>query len=153
MPRRFEFSPGIPPFIAEGTGLALQPKVPCMHGHPSVDLEFVGWQYEPDNSSGPKTQAADAHEERRRVLIPRCVTADLLGTLLAHIAHYDSPEAATAFLDSVTEHRAKAEARLADLAAEGRDCCVAGFRTEGREHTCGRADGRSEPAPPDSDGA
>jgi hypothetical protein len=152
MSRRFSYTAGVPPFIAQGTGLSLQPAVPCNHGHPAVDLEFVGWQYELNSSSGPTSQAADAREERRRVFVPRCTTADLFGTLLAHIAHYESPAAAAEFLDSVNEHRAEAEARLASLAAEKRDCCVAGFRTGGREHTCGRTDVRSEPAPPDSDG-
>ncbi|WP_329140960.1 hypothetical protein [Streptomyces sp. NBC_00670] len=123
-----------------------------MHGHPAVDLEFTGWQYQPGDRS-PQAHASDDHQEERRVLVPLCVAADLVGSLLAHVAHYKSPEAATAFLDSVTEHRAQTEVRLAELAAEGRDCCTEGFLTGGQEHTCGRTNSRSEPAPPDSDGA
>lgn len=55
---------------------------------------------------------------------------------MATVRFHEGDAAAQALADDITASTEKATAMLQDLNDQRRDCCEAGFRTLGREHTC-----------------
>ncbi|MFI1535532.1 hypothetical protein [Streptomyces anandii] len=137
MPEDFRYLTPRDPFLARYAGAAIHDSAHCGHDHGTdVGLYFFGRPAAPSDTGC----SAPDEEEQRLAVVPRCVLADLFGAVLARIEDSESPEAAERFMDAVAVNRVRAAARLHELAEQRRDCCVAGFRTGGREHTCGRTD-------------
>ncbi|KPC86271.1 hypothetical protein ADL35_12370 [Streptomyces sp. NRRL WC-3753] len=118
-------------FLVGHTGVQLEPEAFCSHGTTAAALFLFG-----EHQRTPDVQ------ERMDTLVPRCVLAELIGTLQTQIRRTDGDAALQAFLEDVAVAAARSEASLEQLHAERRDCCEAGFRTQGREHTCGEAGGQ-----------
>ncbi|HET9381307.1 MAG TPA: hypothetical protein VFP69_10810, partial [Streptomyces sp.] len=114
------------PLVVHQTGATLTPHARCEHGHPAVFLVLFG-----DQRSG--TARVDA-------MMPRCAFAELVGQVQAEILRTDGEAALRAFRDAVDAGTRTTTAALDTLRAQRRDCCEAGYRTNGTEHTCG--DGR-----------
>jgi hypothetical protein len=119
------------PFIVCNTGVQIAGEARCEHGQPAILISLLG-----DYLSRPRTHA----HERLDTVLPRCVIAELLGTLQSQIRRTEGDAALQEFLDDIAEHTAAADTAMNLLHAQARDCCEAGFRTHGREHTCGRND-------------
>lgn len=124
--------PVSPPFRANNCGASLATEQPCGHGNPVFALHFLGaW----DPAARQTGSAVD-------VLLPRCVSAQLVGAFTAWITHHDGDQAAEAFMDQARASFHTVLGKLRDLEAQGRDCCEPAFRTGGREHTCGKKEPR-----------
>lgn len=128
MPQGFEFIRPRNPFIVCNTGVQVAEEARCEHGQPAVLVSLIGQRVK--QTSGP--------HERLDTVLPRCVIAELLGTLHAQIRRTEGEAALQEFLDDIAEHTAAADTAMNLLHAQARDCCEAGFRTHGREHTCRR---------------
>lgn len=113
----------IDPLIVHQTGATLTPHARCEHGHPATLLILFG-DHQADRST------------RVDAMMPRCAFAELIGQIQAQILHTDGEAALREFLDEVSAGTHKATATLDTLRAQRRDCCEAGFRTHGVEHTC-----------------
>jgi len=115
------------PFVVCNTGIQIAEDARCEHGQSAVLVSLIGQHL--SHTSGP--------HERLDTVLPRCVIAELLGTLQTQIRRTEGDTAVQEFLDDVAEHAAAADTAMNLLHAQARDCCEAGFRTHGREHTCG----------------
>lgn len=124
--------------LATQAGIGIAP-IRCQdHDELAVSVDLEGTRV---TRTGPGTQ------DQVGLVVPRCVLASSIGSLLAQIDHYEGANAARAFLDAVHAAQARAQPQMADLARAGRDCCDAGFRTGGREHTCRTTATAEEGAP------
>lgn len=117
------------PFIVCNTGVQIADEARCEHGQSAVMVSLLG-----NYHSKPRTHG----HERLDTVLPRCVIAELLGTLQTQILRSEGDAALQEFLGDIAEHAAAADTAMQLLHDQGRDCCEAGFRTHGREHTCGR---------------
>lgn len=115
------------PFIVCNTGVQIADEARCEHGQAAILVCLIG-EYLTKGSP----------HDRLDTVLPRCVIAELLGTLQTQIRRGEGDAALQEFLDDVAEHAAAADTAMQLLHAQARDCCEAGFRTHGREHTCGR---------------
>ncbi len=115
-------------FYATGGGAGLSSDHPCRHGNPAISLHL--------------TSNRDGSAEDIGILLPSCMAPQLFGAALAFIQVYSGSDAADEFVTSMLAFRDRALPAVAEnraeLRAQGRGCCEAGFRTGGREHTCGR---------------
>ena len=116
------------PFVVGNTGLRIAEDARCEHGQTAVFISLIG-RYAQQTTGG---------HEHLDTLLPRCVIAELVGNLQAHIRRTEGTAALQEFLDDVADHGAAADTALDLLHTQARDCCEAGFRTHGAEHTCGR---------------
>lgn len=120
----FEFVPITNAILANNAGLSLDPKARCTHGEAAVGIRFF-------------VQGAGPGQQRHvDVVVPRCAMADLIGTLTALVHLHEGDAAAEKLAQDIATSTQKATDMLGPLHAAGRDCCQAGFRTNGREHTC-----------------
>ncbi|WP_411090814.1 hypothetical protein [Streptomyces sp. 049-1] len=131
MPREFDFVKASNLFVVGNTGVRIDPEAYCEHGATAAAVFLFGARQRTPES----TQRIDT-------IVPRCVMAELIGTLQAQIRRTDGEAALSQFLDDVDTFAAEADTALEQLHTERRDCCEAGFRTHGREHTCGEAGGQ-----------
>ncbi|MER6532998.1 hypothetical protein ABT215_04085 [Streptomyces sp900105755] len=115
-------------FIARNAGVQTVPEARCEHGQAALFLVLFGRR---------RSQTENA-DQRLHVLMPRCVMAEAIGALQAQILHAEGESALQEFLDEIATHAADSTKDIEQLHAQGRDCCEAGFRTNGSEHTCGR---------------
>lgn len=127
MNERFEYTGPVDPFYVHGIGVHLAEKVPCEHGHPVAVLYLAG-----------HLRSTPGALDRFDTVIPRCILIEALGSLHAAISRTEGTDALQAFQDDVAAHTAAAAAHWDRLQLQHRDCCEAGFRTHGREHTCRR---------------
>ncbi|MFF9285440.1 hypothetical protein [Streptomyces griseosporeus] len=113
-------------FIATGGGAGLNPDFPCGHGTAALSLHLLSQHGEVSEDIG--------------IILPRCAAAGLIGGALAYIAAAEGAAAADAFLADVDAAYEKAtrevKAYMADQEAAQAACCEAGYRSQGREHTC-----------------
>ncbi|MFI5685861.1 hypothetical protein [Streptomyces sp. NPDC051636] len=116
-------------FLATNGGIGLTFNHLCSHGSPLLSLHLFNEQNIPPEDIG--------------ILLPSCLAPDLFGAALAHIEASGGPAAAEEFLAQLLKAKERALETLATSQPEPRSpespCCEAGFRTLGREHTCGRA--------------
>ncbi|WP_030949948.1 hypothetical protein [Streptomyces sp. NRRL S-146] len=115
-------------FLTHNTGLQIAEDAHCSHGQAAVLLILFGHY-----RSGQGAERLDA-------MLPRCVLAEMVGSLHAQILRDEGPDALQHFQDEVAIYADQSAAALAELHTQRRDCCEAGFRTNGAEHTCGRTD-------------
>lgn len=101
---------------------SMAPTTLCRHGHSGFELLLLG---QPPHQEGAQID----------VVLPRCVAADLTGTLMALIILTEGPASAQDFAIRITTATAKT-LREIDDDRDDRACCQAGQRTGGREHTC-----------------
>ncbi|MEU3600900.1 hypothetical protein ABZ714_19575 [Streptomyces sp. NPDC006798] len=120
--------------LATQAGVGIASVLKCQHQQASVDLHFIGTRL---NGARPGTGSGRARAEAA-IVVPRCVLADTFGALLAQLEHYEGPAAVEEFLGAVYAAQDRIEPQMTALAEQRRDCCDAGFRTGGREHTCTR---------------
>ncbi|EPD63159.1 hypothetical protein [Streptomyces sp. HGB0020] len=113
--------------IASHTGARIDHDTRCEHGQAAVFLAIFG-----------KRVPKGSPEQRFDALVSRCVLAELIGAVQAQIAHEEGKTALDDFLQEVNSHTLASHAALEQLSRQKRDCCEAGFTTDGREHTCGR---------------
>jgi len=118
--------PTSPPFLATNCGVSIADELPCSHGDPAFALHFLGALDPRARQTGTEVDA----------MLPRCVAAQLVGALSAFITHHDGDQAAEDFMDQARASFHTILGKLRDLQTQGRDCCEAAFRTDGREHTC-----------------
>lgn len=128
MTKQFKFFTPGDYFLARNAGVQIVPEARCEHDQAAFFLVLFGRH---------RSEAAAA-DQRLHTLMPRCVLAEAIGALQAHILHAEGEGALKEFLDEAAAHATVSLAGLEQLHAEGRDCCEAGFRTNGSEHTCGR---------------
>lgn len=128
MTHHFEIVRPRNPLIVCNTGVQLAKHAQCVHGQHAVLVSLIGRR----QSHSPGTH------ERLDTVLPRCVLTELLGALQTQIRRTEGTEALQDFLDEIAEHAAASDTLLDALHTQGRDCCEAGFRTHGTEHTCGR---------------
>lgn len=113
--------------LTHNTGVQITPEATCEHGHPAVYLVLLG-----------AYRASPDQDARVHALVPRCVLAELVGSLQAQIRRDEGEDALQQFRDDIAAHTEESAAALEELHQQRRDCCEAGFRTNGTEHTCGR---------------
>lgn len=113
--------------IIGNTGVQTAPEATCEHGQPAVLLALFGTR----RSSPGQQQRVDA-------LMPRCILAQFVGSLQSQILRTEGEDALQQFRDEITTATTAAAAAYDQLHEQRRDCCEAGFRTNGAEHTCGR---------------
>lgn len=119
--------PTSPPFLANTCGVSIAAELTCSHGDPAFALHFLGaWDPTALRQTGTELDAT----------LPRCVAAQLVGALGAFITHHDGDQAAEDFMDQARASFHTVLGQLRDLKTQGRDCCEAAFRSDGREHTC-----------------
>ncbi|WP_432032759.1 hypothetical protein [Streptomyces antibioticus] len=128
---KFDYVTSPDPFVARRTGARLDPDTRCQHDDPVTFIALYG---------NRRTQRGRP-EDRLDILVPRCALASLVGIITAQIRHEEGEAAAAAFLDQAEAHATAHAAPLQEMRAAARDCCEAGFRTGGAEHTCGREAG------------
>ncbi|MDT7847243.1 hypothetical protein [Streptomyces justiciae] len=113
-------------FVATGGGAGLNPNFPCGHGASAISLHLL-------STIGGTTEDIG-------IILPRCAAAHLLGAALAYIKASDGQAAVDEFLAYMNKACDEASAELAGHAADHQAakaaCCEAGYRTQGREHTC-----------------
>ncbi|HET8970469.1 MAG TPA: hypothetical protein VFN19_05360, partial [Candidatus Nanopelagicales bacterium] len=113
--------------VISNTGVQAAQDATCAHGQTAVLLVLFGaYRSHPDDA------------QRIHSIVPRCILTDMIGSLQAQILHDEGEAAARQFQDEITEAATAAAAALEQLHQQQRDCCEAGFRTNGTEHTCGR---------------
>lgn len=115
----------VPParlFHVTNAGAGVDPDHRCGHGSPSVVLHLFS-----DHDGTP---------EDLGVLLPACAAPGLFGAAIAAVAASGGPAAAQGFISKMFSAYEEAGRAIAERV---RACCEAGFRTAGREHTCGRA--------------
>lgn len=113
-----DHQPAGAPFLATDCGIALTTETTCEHDQPAFALRFLGtWPAQ----TGPAETELD-------VLLPRCVSAQLVGALAAFVTHHDGNDAGKAFLDQAGDAYRIILQQLRDVSAQG------------REHTCTRKD-------------
>lgn len=105
-------------FHATAGGAGVDKEHRCSHGTPSVLLHLIN---------------GDSAEELG-VLLPACLAPEIFGAVMATLAVAGGPEAAEGFVQKMF---AAYEQAVHTLAARTSACCEAGYRTAGREHTCG----------------
>lgn len=132
MTKRFAHISARKVFVISHTGVSIDPDALCAHGQSAAFIALFGQHAAPGSP-----------EERLDVLVPRCVLAELIGALQAQIAQNEGQEAFTEFLTEITGHTVALSAEFEQLRERKRDCCEAGFTTDGREHTCGRTGDQS----------
>lgn len=114
-------------FRATGGGAGLNDDHRCGHGQPSISLHLLSQH--------------DGVSEDIGILLPVCVAPTLVGAALAYIHEALGSEMADEFVTALLAARDKAIPQIAAAAAAYRAadeaCCEAGYRTQGREHTCG----------------
>lgn len=118
-------------FVATGGGAGLSPDFPsCSHGTSAISLHL--------------TSSIGGTHDDLGVILPQCAAASLLGAALAYIHAVDGQDAHDEFLASMTKAYDEASAQIAKHAADDEaaraTCCEAGYRTQGREHTCRATD-------------
>lgn len=115
-------------YVVGNTGSRIDSGSHCeQHGEAGIFIALFAYLYsQPDE------------QQRVDTVMPRCVLAQLLGSVQAHILHHEGQAAAQSFLDQVGAHAADSLTGLQQMHTQARDCCEAGFRTHGREHTCSR---------------
>lgn len=128
MSKQFQYVKPDKPFIVNNTGLQQIPDAFCEHGQVAIGLLMFGYRY----------KASIREEERFDAIVPRCVLAETIGTLTALIRTQEGEDALEAFMNEVAAAADRSAQEFANLRTQGRDCCEAGFRTHGREHTCSR---------------
>jgi hypothetical protein len=109
-------------FHATTGGAGVDPEHRCGHGTPSIVLHLI---------SGHGDSA-----EELGVLLPACLAPDIFGAVMATLAAAGGPAAAEEFIQKMF---AAYEQAVHTIAARTSACCEAGYRTAGREHTCGRS--------------
>jgi len=115
-------------FMTNNTGLQIAPEARCEHDQAAIFLVLFG-----KFRSQPGQPELALH-----ALLPRCVMAEAIGALQAQILREEGETALQQFQDDVDTYTDDSCAALEQLHIDQRDCCEAGFRTNGREHTCGR---------------
>ncbi|MFE3855286.1 hypothetical protein ACFXPN_29660 [Streptomyces griseorubiginosus] len=125
--KKFDFIKTTDPYVVGNTGARVDTDAFCAHGQAAVFLAlFAHRRSQPDQ------------HERLDAFVPRCVLAELIGAVQAQIRHDEGADAARAFRAEADAHAEASYAALAEMHTQARDCCEAGFRTHGTEHTCGR---------------
>ncbi|MGQ5606207.1 hypothetical protein [Streptomyces sp. EKS3.2] len=114
-------------FIATGGGAGLNDDFPCSHGTSALSLHLLSNRGDTSEDIG--------------IILPRCAAAALIGAAIAYIAAADGEAAAAEFIADMDKSRVNAarqlDAHRADYEAAQAACCEAGYRSKGREHTCG----------------
>lgn len=127
MTERFEIIRPRNLFIVGNTGVQIARDASCEHGQHAIAVSLFG-----------RHLSQDGHTKRLDTVLPRCVIAELFGTIQAQISHDEGDGALQAFLGDVAQQAERSRVAMERLHNQGRDCCEAAFRTGGREHTCGR---------------
>ncbi|WP_330339367.1 hypothetical protein [Streptomyces sp. NBC_00557] len=110
-------------FLATNGGAGLVSNASCSHGSPLLSLHLFNEQNFPPDDIG--------------ILLPSCLAPDLFGAVLAHIEISGGTAAAETFVDQMLAAKERAlEALAASQSAPPDQCCEAGARSGGREHTC-----------------
>ncbi|MFF9123207.1 hypothetical protein ACF09J_07895 [Streptomyces sp. NPDC014889] len=82
----------------------------------------------------------DGITEDIAVLLPSCVAPRLVGAALAYLEAAQGAEAGEQFVQALLAARDQSAqmlaAEMAAREAAAAACCEAGYRTQGREHTC-----------------
>ncbi|MFG2515986.1 hypothetical protein [Streptomyces sp. NPDC048584] len=113
--------------VISNTGVQTAQDASCEHGIPAVLLVLFG------------AYRARPHDAQRiHTIVPRCVLTDMIGSLQAQILRDEGQAAVRQFQDEIAAAATTSAAALEQLHQQQRDCCEAGFRTNGTEHTCGR---------------
>ena len=123
--KKFDYIKTTDPYVVGNTGARVDTDAYCAHGQAAVFLALFAHR-----RSEPHQQ------ERLDTFVPRCVLAELIGAVHAQITHEEGTEAAQAFTHEIEQNSQASLAALQEMHAQRRDCCEAGFRTAGREHTC-----------------
>ncbi|MEU8555916.1 hypothetical protein AB0C80_18270 [Streptomyces anthocyanicus] len=114
-------------FHVTGGGAGISLRHPCEHGQPAVSLHLFS------QSNGRSDDIG--------ILMPMCTAPGLFGAVIAFIDEAMGTEAGDDFLATIQKSRDAAARQIAHGKAERRAtaeaCCEAGYRTQGREHTCG----------------
>ncbi|MFJ2717457.1 hypothetical protein [Streptomyces sp. NPDC087437] len=109
---------------AGGAGLSFEHR--CSEGGPSLSFHLFSEH--------------DGTTEDVAVLLPACVAPHLFGAALAHLEAALGSEAGEQFVQALLATRDQSAQMLAADRAEreaaAAACCEAGYRTQGREHTC-----------------
>ncbi|MFK0155390.1 hypothetical protein ACIQVK_25355 [Streptomyces sp. NPDC090493] len=127
--KRFDYIKSDDPYLVTNSGARIDAGALCEHGQAAVFVALFGnLLSQPDEST------------RRDTIMPRCVLAQLFGAIHAQILHEEGEAALQAFRDDTDSHVQASLTALQEMRAQARDCCEAGFRTGGSEHTCGRSE-------------
>lgn len=114
-------------FIVQNSGTQITDTAVCAHGQAAALLVLFGYNH-----------SQRGHTRRLDALMPRCVLAELLGSVQAQILRHEGEDALQQFRAEIDAHTQTSARDLEELHTQRRDCCEAGFRTNGTEHTCGR---------------
>lgn len=113
-------------FVATNGGAGLNFDHPCAHGIPAVSLHLFSHHHGTSEDIG--------------ILLPSCVAPSLFGAAIAYVQAACGSETAEQFIADLLTAKEQAlevlAARRAKWDAVQAACCEAGFRTQGREHTC-----------------
>ncbi|MET7982541.1 hypothetical protein [Streptomyces sp. NPDC005281] len=117
-------------FFANRSGVRVEQHLHCAHGDSSLFLALYGAY----DHQGDDTAAL-------YVALPRCAFAEMIGSVYAQLRHAEGEAALADFQDAIQQSVQKFATQIERMYEQRRDCCEAGFRTNGAEHTCGRTDG------------
>ncbi|MFE7236126.1 hypothetical protein ACFVAF_37040 [Streptomyces sp. NPDC057596] len=113
-------------FRATSGGAGLNAEYRCSDGSPSLSFHLFSEH--------------DGTTEDIAVLLPACVAPRLVGAALAYLEAAQGTEAGEQFVQALLATRDRSAQLLAAERAEheaaSAACCEAGYRTQGREHTC-----------------
>lgn len=127
MTNRFRLVKSSNVYVVGNIGARIDPAAHCDHGLAAVFIALYGYHHaQPDQ------------RQRLDTLLPRCVLTELVGAVEAQIRHDEGEAAVQAFREEITACAAESYTALQQLRDGKRDCCEAGFGTDGLEHTCGR---------------
>lgn len=115
--------------LAVRAGAGVDPRHHCEHDDPVLALVLV--------AGGTCPCHPDALTGELQALVPVCAATDMIGAALASLRAEQGSAAADAFVKRMFEAYEEATRNLLRLKTQGRTCCEAGYRTGGREHTCG----------------
>ncbi|MCM8548946.1 hypothetical protein [Streptomyces sp. STCH 565 A] len=113
-------------FHVTGGGAGIDPTHPCDHGTPAMSFHLFSEQGDQSEDIG--------------IVLPMCSAPALFGAAVAFIDEVMGSEEGDRFMAAVESAREQAGQRIADgkvsLHAAENACCEAGYRSQGREHTC-----------------
>jgi hypothetical protein len=116
-------------FHATGGGAGLDFDHFCSHGSPAISFHLLSEHGGGSDDIG--------------ILLPSCAAPALFGAALACIKAHSGSAAADEFVremfSACDEAVTQIETRVAEHKEALHACCEAGYRTQGREHTCPRS--------------
>ncbi|WP_073946490.1 hypothetical protein [Streptomyces kebangsaanensis] len=107
-----------------GAGLSFEH--PCNHGSPALSFHLFSEH--------------DGITEDIAILLPACAAPHLFGAALAYLEAAQGSGVGQQFIEDMLAARDRSAqllaAKRAEYEAASAACCEAGYRTQGREHTC-----------------